>query len=79
VFNDLKRSLESDGPISSYWAARAETEYRSVVRSIFGGVPGGEPYVLITSCSDVVDLLKSSISDSTIRLIFNSYWGRIRV
>jgi hypothetical protein len=38
-------------------------EYRSVARSIFGGVPGGEPYTLITSCNDVVDFLKSSNSD----------------
>jgi hypothetical protein len=79
VFNDLKRSLESDGPISSQWAARAELEYRSVARSIFGGVPGGEPYALITSCSDVVDFLMLSISDPTIGLVFDSYRGRVKV
>jgi hypothetical protein len=42
----------------------------------FGRVPGGEPYALITSCSDVVYFLKSSKSDSATRLVFNSYWGR---
>ncbi len=47
--------------------------YRSVVRSIFGGVPKGKPYALITSCSDVVDFLKSSKSDLVIGLVFNSY------
>jgi hypothetical protein len=26
------------------------------VRYIFGGVPGEEPYALITSCNDVIDL-----------------------
>jgi hypothetical protein len=26
------------------------------VRYFFGGVPGEEPYALITSCSDVIDL-----------------------
>jgi hypothetical protein len=39
VFDDLKKSLESDGPISSLLTARVEPEYRSVARSIFGGVP----------------------------------------
>jgi hypothetical protein len=53
--------------------------YSSVVRSIFGGVPGGEPYALITSCSDVVDFLKSSKSDPMIGLVFDSYQGRVRV
>jgi hypothetical protein len=43
------------------------------VRSIFGGVPRGENYALITSYSDVVDFLKSSKSNLAIRLIFNSY------
>jgi hypothetical protein len=57
VFNDLKRSLESDGPISSLWATRVEAEHRSVARSIFEGVPREESYALITSCSDVVDFL----------------------
>jgi hypothetical protein len=79
VFNDLKKSLESDGPMPSLWAARAELEYRSVVRSIFEGVPRGEPYALITSCSDVVDFLKSSISDLVIGVVFDSYRGRARV
>jgi hypothetical protein len=45
----------------------------------FEGVPRGEPYALITSCSDVVDFFKSSKSDLVIRLIFNSYQGRVRV
>jgi hypothetical protein len=45
----------------------------SAVISIFGGVPGGEPYALITYCSDVIDFLKSSKSNPAIRLIFNSY------
>jgi hypothetical protein len=49
------------------------------VRSIFEGVPGGEPDALITSCSDVVDFLKLSISDSAIVLFFDSYRGRARV
>jgi hypothetical protein len=79
VFNNLKRSLESDGRISSKWVARVEPEYRSVVRSIFGGVPGGELYALITSCSNVVDFLKSSKSDLTIGLVLDSYRGRARV
>jgi hypothetical protein len=79
VINDLKMSLMSDGPISSYWAARAETEYRSVVRSIFKGVPGGESYALITSCGGVVDFLKLSKSDPVIELVYNSYRGRARV
>jgi hypothetical protein len=79
VINDLKMSLMSDGPISSYWAARAETEYRSVARSIFGGVPGGESYALITSCSDVIDFMKSFESNPAIGFIFDSYWGRARV
>jgi hypothetical protein len=47
-------------------AGRAEPEYRSVARSIFGGVPGGEPYALVTSCSDDVAFLKSSETDLTI-------------
>jgi hypothetical protein len=79
VFNDLKKSLESDGPISSQWAARAELEHRFVAGSIFEGVSGGEPYALITSCSDVVDFLKLSKSDLAIRLVFDSYRGRGRV
>jgi hypothetical protein len=79
VINDLKMSLMSDGPISSYWAARAETEYRSVARSIFGGVPGGEAYGLITSCGGGVDFLKLSKSDPVIELVYNSYRGRARV
>jgi hypothetical protein len=79
VFNDLKSSLESDRPISSWWATSVEPEYRSIARSIFGGVPGGEPYALITSCSDVVDFLKSCISDPTIGLVFDIYRGRARV
>jgi hypothetical protein len=49
------------------------------VRSIFGGVPGGESYALITSCSDVVDFLKSFKSDRAMELVFDSYWGRARV
>jgi hypothetical protein len=39
------------------------------VRSIFGGVPGGDPYVLIISYSDVVSFLKSSEADPTIRIV----------
>jgi hypothetical protein len=58
VFSDLKRLFRSGGPISSLSVARVKTEYRSVVRSIFGGVHRGEPYALITVCSDVVDFLK---------------------
>jgi hypothetical protein len=73
VFNDLKRSLESDGPISLYWAARAELEYKFIARSIFGGVSEGESYVLITSCSDIIYFLKSSKSDPTIELVFDNY------
>jgi hypothetical protein len=79
VFNELKRSLESDGPSSSLWAAMVESEYRSVVRSIFRWVPGREHYVLITSCSDIVDFLKSSKTDLAIRFIHDSYRGRARV
>jgi hypothetical protein len=79
VFNDLKRSLESDGPISSLWATRVEAEHRSVARSIFEGVPGEESYALITSCSDVVDFLKPSKFDPAIGLIFNSYQSRVKV
>jgi hypothetical protein len=79
VFNDLKRSLELDGPISSSWAARAEAKYRYVARSIFRGVSGGEPYALITTCSDVVDFLKSSKTNMTIGLMLDSYRGRARV
>jgi hypothetical protein len=33
------------------------------VRYIFEGIPVGEPYALITSCSDVIDFLKSSETD----------------
>jgi hypothetical protein len=79
VFNDLKILLESDGPISSYWAARVDSEHRSIARSIFRGVPEGDPYALITSYSDVVDLLKLSKSDPVIELIFDSYRGRARI
>jgi hypothetical protein len=50
-----------------------------IARSIFGGVPGGEPYSLITSCCDVIDFLKSSRSNLAIELIFDSYRGRARV
>jgi hypothetical protein len=39
-----------------------------VVRSIFRGVPGGEPCALIISYSDVVDFLKSSKSESLIAI-----------
>jgi hypothetical protein len=56
-----------------------ESEYRSVARSILGEVPRGEPYALITSCSGVVDFLKSSKSDLAIGLISDSYQGRVRV
>jgi hypothetical protein len=69
VFNDLKRLLKPDGLILSYWAAWAESEYRSIARSIFGGVSGGEPYALNTSCSDAVDFLKSSETNSAIGVI----------
>jgi hypothetical protein len=72
VFNNIKRSLESDGPITSWWAARTGTEYISAARSIFVEVSEGEPYVLITSCSDVVDFFKSSKSDLVIGLMFDS-------
>jgi hypothetical protein len=58
---------------------RVEAEYRSVVRSIFKGAPGGELYALITSCSDAVDFLKSSETDSAIGLILDGYQGRDRV
>jgi hypothetical protein len=37
------------------------------------GVPGGERYAFIISCIDVIDFLKSSKSDLTIGLIFDSY------
>jgi hypothetical protein len=47
-------------------------EYRSIARSIFGGVHEGEPYDLITSCSDV-DFLKSYETESAIGLIHDSY------
>jgi hypothetical protein len=50
-----------------------------MARSIFGGVLGGDPYALITSCCDVVDFLKSSKTDPMIGLIFDSYRGRARV
>jgi hypothetical protein len=50
-------------------AARADLEYRSVARSIFGGDLGREPYALFTSCSDVVAFLKSSETDLVIGLI----------
>jgi hypothetical protein len=43
------------------------------MKSILEGVPGGESYALITSCSDVVDLLKSSKSDLAFGLVVNSY------
>jgi hypothetical protein len=49
------------------------------VRFIFGGVLGGEPYALITSCSDVVDFLKLSKSDPAIGLAFDSYQSIARV
>jgi hypothetical protein len=49
------------------------------VRSIFRGVLGGELHVLITSCSDVVEFLKSSKSDPVIGLVFDSYRGRNRM
>jgi hypothetical protein len=48
-------------------------EYRSAIRSIFGGVPRGESYALITSYSDVIDFLKPSESGPTIELVFDSY------
>jgi hypothetical protein len=47
-------------------AARAELEYRSISRSIFGGVLGRKLYALITSCSNVVAFLKSPETDPTI-------------
>jgi hypothetical protein len=49
--------------------SRAEPEYRSVARSIFGGDPGGESYALVTFCNDVVAFLKLSETDPTIGLI----------
>jgi hypothetical protein len=55
-------------------AARVETEYRSIARSIFEWVPRGESYALITSCSDVVDFLKSSETGLAIGLVLDSYW-----
>jgi hypothetical protein len=50
-------------------AASAETEYRSVTRSIFGGVSVGEPYALVTSYNDVVAFFKLSETDPTIALV----------
>jgi hypothetical protein len=43
------------------------------MKSILEGVPEGESYALITSCSDVVDFLESSKSDLTFGLVFDSY------
>jgi hypothetical protein len=54
---------------SRYSRLLRQVEYRSVVRSVFGGNPGGEPYALVTSCSDVVAFLKSSEIDPVIRLV----------
>jgi hypothetical protein len=54
-------------------------EYRSISRSIFERVPGGESYALITSCNDVVDFLRSSETDPVIGIVLNSYRGRARV
>ncbi|WP_428637430.1 hypothetical protein, partial [Shewanella sp.] len=39
-----------------------------VMRSIFGGDPGGESYALVTTYSDIVAFLKSSKTDTMIRL-----------
>jgi hypothetical protein len=50
-------------------AARVEPKYRSVVRSIFGGVHEGELYALITSCSDAIAFLKSFETDLAIEVI----------
>jgi hypothetical protein len=63
----------------SHHSGLLEPEYRSVARSIFRGVPGGEPYALITSYNGVVDFLKSSKSDLVIAPIFDSYQGGARV
>jgi hypothetical protein len=49
--------------------SRAEPEYRSVARSIFGGDPEGESYALVTFCNYVVAFLKLSETDPTIGLI----------
>jgi hypothetical protein len=57
----------------------AEPNYRSVARSIFGGVLGGEPYDLIISYNDVVDFLILSISNPAIGFVFNGSQGRARV
>jgi hypothetical protein len=54
---------------SRYSRLLRQVEYRSVVRSVFGGNPRGEPYALVTSCSDVVAFLKSSEIDPVIRLV----------
>jgi hypothetical protein len=43
--------------------------YRYVARSIFRGESGGEPYALVTSCSDAVDFLKLSETDPTIGVV----------
>jgi hypothetical protein len=37
VFNDLKRSVESDEPTSSLLVVRVEPQYRSITRSISEG------------------------------------------
>jgi hypothetical protein len=50
-------------------AARAELEYRSVARSIFGDDLGRELYALVTTCSDVVAFLKLPETDPTIELV----------
>jgi hypothetical protein len=61
---------------SPAWCSKGAED---VARSIFEGVPGGEPYALVTSCSDVVDFLKSSEIDSAIGFVHDSYRGRARV
>jgi hypothetical protein len=72
VFNDLKRSLKLDEPISSYWVVRLshpaiglifiaigiELEYRYVIRSLSGWGPKGGSNAPIAAESKVADFLR---------------------
>jgi hypothetical protein len=72
VFNNLKRSLKLDEPISSYWAARlshpvirlvliaigVEPEYRYVSRSLSEWDPKRESNAPIAAESEMTDLLR---------------------
>jgi hypothetical protein len=84
VFNDLKRSLESDGPISSSWllgqshlvigliliAIGVDPEYKSVSRSLSEWGTKGEPNAPIVTESEAIE------ADLATGFVHVSYRGR---